>query len=121
MHQEAFAFVTPEARVDNDSKTIEISAPALALFLRFAKDAPEWEGNPFVGEIGNVGPMTKAECGHFTNLKRAGLLTTTTKFCAGAFDHAPNGRWETWVVFSEKGRVLANAHGLPIGDGKDPE
>jgi hypothetical protein len=24
-------------------------------------------------------------------------------------------------VFSEKGRMLANAHGLRIGDGNDPE
>ena len=120
MYQQAFSF--DEADASRDVKAIEasISASALALFLKFAKDAPEWHGNPFVGEIGNVGRMTKAECGFFTHLKRAGLLTTTTRFYSGSFDHAPNGRWETWIKFSEKGRVLANAHGLRIGDGKDP-
>jgi hypothetical protein len=120
MRQESFAFETPAARVDTHKNT-EISAPALALFLRFASDAPEWHGNPFVGDIGNIGRMTKAECGHFTRLKKAGLLETKTEFYKGHFDHAPNGRWETWVVFSEKGRTLANAHGLVIGDGKDPK
>jgi hypothetical protein len=120
MYQEVFSFDKADASCD--AKTIEasISASASALFLKFAKDAPEWHGNPFVGEIGNVGRMTKAECGHFTHLKRAGLLTTTRRFYPGCFDHAPNGRWETWIEFSEKGRALANAHGLGIGDGKDP-
>jgi len=120
MQQDSFAFVMPATRVDTH-KSIDISGPALALFLRFASDAPQWHGNPFVGDIGNIGRMTKAECGHFTRLKKAGLLTTITRFYKGSFDHAPNGRWETWVVFSEKGRMLANAHGLRIGDGNDPE
>src|SRR5882672_5482731 len=114
MYQQAFSFD------DADAIVASISASALALFLKFAKDALEWHGNPFVGEIGNVGRMSKAECGCFTHLKRAGLLTTTTRFSPGSFDHAPNGRWETWIKFSEKGRVLANAHGLRIGDGNDP-
>jgi hypothetical protein len=68
------------------------------LFLAYANDARNWNGNPLVG--GNVGG-TKEERGNLTQLKQAGLITTW-------YDDG------TWVTFTEVGKAYAKSHGINL-------
>ncbi len=83
-----------------------ITERSLALFLAYAKDAPNWSGTPLVG--GNVGGGSLEERrrnrGNLTQLKQAGLIETWTD----------NG---TWIEFTDAGHALAAAHDVII----DPE
>jgi hypothetical protein len=76
-----------------------ITPQSLALFLEFARDAGNWDGQPLVG--GNV-QITKEERGNLTQLKVEGLLTTFTQ------DRL------TWVTFTDAGRALAKQHGVEL-------
>jgi hypothetical protein len=79
--------------------TSKLTEKSLELFLNYARDAGNWSGTPLVG--GNVGG-TASDRGNLTQLKRAGLLTTSR------FDG------ETWIHFTEAGVALAAAHGIEL-------
>ena len=83
---------------------MNITEKSLALFLAYAKDAGNWNGNPLVG--GNVGG-SKEDRGNLTQLKQAGLLTTEKDW---------EDRSLAWIYFTETGRALAAAHGVTIID-----
>lgn len=83
---------------------MNITDRSLALFLDYARDAGNWNGNPLVG--GNVG-RSKEDRGNLTQLKQAGLLTTEKDW---------EDRSLAWVYFTEAGRALAATHGITIVD-----
>jgi len=72
---------------------------SLDLFLRFAKDAGNWSGQPLVG--GNF-TVTRQDKGNLTDLKKHGLLTT----------FADDG--DAWIDFTPSGKALAAQHGIVI-------
>lgn len=73
-----------------------ITEQSLQLFLSFARDAPNWSGEPLVYGLGAEGR------GNLTQLKRAGLLTT--------FDY--DG--DRFVQFTQAGVELAAEHGIAL-------
>lgn len=77
-----------------------ITDRSLALFLEYARDAPNWSGCPLVG--GNVGG-SKEDRGNLTQLKRAGLIRTT--------EHE---RGMAYVEFTAAGKALAAEHGVQL-------
>lgn len=77
---------------------MNITQESLNLFLQYAKDACNWNGEPLVG--GNVIHTTK-ENGNLTQLKKAGLLTTIDD-------------GEIWIRFTEAGKALAAEHGIEV-------
>lgn len=81
---------------------MNITDKSLALFLAYARDAGNWNGNPLVG--GNVGG-SKEDRGNLTQLKQAGLLTTEKDW---------EDRSLAWVSFTDAGRALAASHGVTI-------
>ena len=81
------------------STVTKITGRSLELFLAYARDAGNWSGSPLVG--GNVGG-SQEDRGNLTQLKRAGLIRTTS------------GNGENWVVFTEAGHALAREHGVTI-------
>jgi hypothetical protein len=76
-----------------------LSSPALSLFLEYAKDAENWNGQPLVG--GNVSTSAENK-GHLTKLKVAGLIVTFP--CDGCL----------WLDFTPAGKALALDHGISI-------
>jgi hypothetical protein len=82
-----------------DSKMTNITETSLVVFLAYANDAGNWNGQPLVG--GNVGG-SKEERGNITQLKQAGLITT--EIDEGC----------TWLQFTESGKFLALEHGIEI-------
>lgn len=72
---------------------------SLELFLAYAADASNWGGNPPVGE--NVGG-SREDSGSLTQLKRAGLITTT------------KDGYDVLIHFTDAGRDLASRHGVEI-------
>lgn len=79
--------------------TTELTPATLDLFIRFAKDADNWNGMPLVG--GNVS-MTLADRGNMTDLKQKGLVIT--------FKEEGN----LWLEFTDAGKELALMHGITI-------
>ncbi len=72
---------------------------SLELFLAYADDAGNWDGQPLVG--GNVGGSKEAR-GNLTQLKRAGLITTT------------KDGGDIWLSFTATGVALAAEHGIAV-------
>ncbi len=72
-----------------------ISEKSLALFVRFAKDASNWDGTPMID-------ITKEERGNLTQLKKADLVTT---FRSDDWDY---------VQFTALGVQLAEANGVRL-------
>jgi len=81
------------------TETLQITERSLEVFLAYANDADNWSGSPLVG--GNVGG-SKEERGNLTQLKQAGLITTS------------RDEGETWVHFTEAGFELAAQHGIKL-------
>ena len=77
----------------------DITKTSLAVFLAYADDAGNWNGQPLVG--GNVGG-SKEERGNITQLKRACLITTDID------------EGNTWLQFTAAGKALALEHGISI-------
>ena len=76
-----------------------LTEKSLALFLAYAKDAGNWNGMPMVG--GNVGG-NKEDAGNLTDLKKNGLLTTSTdEGCQ-------------FVCFTKAGIEFAKANGIDL-------
>ncbi len=73
---------------------------SLQLFLAYARDAGNWSGNPLIG--GNVGG-SKEDRGNITQLKRAGLITTS--------EHE---RGLAYISFTAEGIALAAQHGIEM-------
>jgi hypothetical protein len=78
---------------------MNITAESLRVFLAYANDAGNWNGQPLVG--GNVGG-DKEERGNLTQLKRAGLIRTEVE----------DG--DTWLSFTPAGREFALENGVEI-------
>lgn len=79
---------------------MNITETSKALFLDYAKDAGNWNGQPLVG--GNVGGDAKAQRGNLTQLKRAGLIDTfVDEGCA-------------FVIFTDAGKAFAAENGIEI-------
>ena len=78
---------------------INITERSHQVFMDYAEDAANWNGNPLVG--GNVGG-SKEERGNLTQLKQAGLIETWTD--EGA----------TWIHFTAAGKAYANEHGIEL-------
>jgi len=76
-----------------------LSPASLALFLEYAKDAENWNGQPLVG--GNVA-TTPQDKGYLTQLKTAGLISTFKE------DDC------VWLDFTEAGKALALQHNIAI-------
>ena len=79
--------------------TVILTEASTALFLEFARDADNWNGQPLVG--GNV-TITKEERGNLTQLKRAGLVTTFVE------------EGNTRLDFTDAGKALAATHSIKI-------
>jgi len=80
--------------------TVEkITDKSLKLFLAYAADAENWNGEPLVG--GNI-KATKESRGNLTQLKKTGYITT--------FDD--DGC--VWMSFTDNGKKLAADHGIEI-------
>jgi hypothetical protein len=78
---------------------MKISENSKALFLAYARDAGNWNGQPLVG--GNVGG-SKEDRGNLTQLKRAGLITTfVDEGC-------------TWIMFTDEGLCFASDNGIDL-------
>lgn len=82
---------------------VKITARSLATLLDYAADAGNWSGTPLVG--GNVGG-SKEDRGNLTQLKRAGLITTSKSSAADGGD--------TWIHFTKLGEDLALSHGIKV-------
>lgn len=78
---------------------VAITEKSLEVFLMYARDAGNWGGTPLVG--GNVGGGSE-ERGNLTQLKKAGLIQTSSDDGA------------TFVHFTPAGEALAAEHGLSI-------
>ena len=76
--------------------TINLSADALAYFVKLAADARNWGGRPLIG--GNV-KQGATENGYLTACKKAGLVETY------------NQDGSTWAAFTVAGVALAAEHG----------
>ena len=76
-----------------------LTAKSLEVFLAYAEDACNWNGQPLVG--GNVGG-SKEERGNLTQLKVKGLITT--EIDEGC----------TWIQFTDAGKAFAAEHGITI-------
>lgn len=78
---------------------MKLTHHSLKLFIALADDAANWGGSPLWG--GNVGG-SKASCGHLTDLKRKGLVTTW------------DDDGDTWVEFTSAGIELAAKWGVSV-------
>jgi hypothetical protein len=83
----------------NTATEITLTAASHALFIEFAKDAGNWAGMPMVN--GNV-TVTQAQKGNLTDLKKAGLVTTSVD---GGI---------SWLSFTAGGKEYATKHGVTI-------
>jgi hypothetical protein len=79
--------------------TVNITEQSKALFIAFAKDAANWNGEPLVG--GNVTTDAQAR-GNLTQLKRAGLVTTF------------KDEGSLWLQFTPAGREYAKTLGIEL-------
>lgn len=77
----------------------QITETSLALFLEYAEDACNWNGQPLVGGNVSSGP---AERGNLTQLKVAGLIETF------------KDEGHLWLDFTDAGKALAAEHGITI-------
>lgn len=82
----------------NDNR-INLSVEALALFIDLANDAPNWGGIPPLGCNITTNQQTN---GYVTALKKAKLIKT----------YKDEG--ETWVLWTDAGRALAEQHGIKV-------
>ena len=88
------------ARLDNHVMLKHnITSRSLGVFLIYAKDAGNWNGQPLVG--GNVGGGPE-ERGNLTQLKKVGLITTEID------------EKLVWIQFTDKGKALAAEYGIEI-------
>ena len=72
-----------------------LTPASLAVFIRHAKAARDWDGTPML-------EINAAERGNLTDLKRRFLLNTWT---SDGID---------WVAFTDAGVALAAEHGITI-------
>ena len=78
-----------------NTTTATLTTRSHDLFMGFAEAAGDWSGTPLF-EGG------KSWAGNLTDLKKVGLLTTSTdEGC-------------TWILFTEAGEAYALAHGIDI-------
>ena len=73
----------------------------LAVFLDFARTCRAEERDP------EVCGTSRKDKGHITNLKKAGLITTSID---------DSGWNNNWVAFTDKGKALAAEHGINVFD-----
>jgi hypothetical protein len=76
-----------------------ITERSIEVFRAYAKDAPNWDGTPLVG--GNVGGSAE-DRGNLTQLKRAGLITTS------------RSDGHLWISFTPAGIEYARSMGIEI-------
>lgn len=81
------------------TESVSLTEESLKLFLLYANDAGNWNGNPLVG--GNI-THTQKDNGNLTDLKKKGLLTT---FRSDGYD---------WIEFTAAGIAFAALHGIEI-------
>ena len=101
------------AELEEDEKTLvdaitkSLTPETLARFLKYAKDAGNWNGTPLVG--GNVGG-DPADKGYLTAMKKAGIITTWED------RDRINGRVtvSVWMEFTDAGKALAKANGVTL-------
>ena len=84
---------------------MNITETSKALFLAYARDAGNWNGQPLVG--GNVGGNIKAQRGNLTQLKQAGLITTQV-------EREPGSPAATFINFTDAGKAFAAENGITI-------
>ena len=77
----------------------EITERSHQLFMAYANDAGNWGGTPLVG--GNV-ENTAEDRGNLTQLKKAGLIETSTD------------EGSIWIKFTSKGKDYAKLHNVEI-------
>jgi len=80
----------------NNNAAADLTPASVALFISLAKEAGDWSGTPLID-------ISKEERGNLTQLKRAGLLTTTRDSDRNMFAN-----------FSDAGIKLASENGIKI-------
>jgi hypothetical protein len=80
--------------------TKPLTPASLKLFLFYAEDACNWDGNPWLN--GNR-DFTKEDRGNLTQLKRTGLLLTFKDDELGEY-----------IQFTDAGKAFALTHGIKI-------
>jgi hypothetical protein len=103
-HQAASNRKQPPATGKENTMNVNITDRSKTLFVEYAKDAGNWNGNPLVGLGGNVTTEStaKEERGNLTQLKKAGLVTTFN-----------DGR-DQFLDFTDKGREYAESLGIDL-------
>lgn len=84
---------------------VELTPASLETFKMYAKDAPNWDGNPWVSQ-GNISP-TKEQRGNLADLSKKGLIVI----------HDYEGRGNSkdmYIEFTYLGMELAREVGHPI-------
>lgn len=84
----------------------EVLTPdSLETFLTYARDAPNWNGSPWVSH-GNI-DCTKQMRGNLSDLVKKGLVQIE--------DYEGRGRpKDMYVVFTAAGKALAAEHGISL-------
>lgn len=80
---------------------IELTLASHALFMEYARDADNWDGNPWVSE-GNV-RCGRQRRGNVSDLIKKGLITTD--------EYEPGS---DYVVFTDEGKRYAASHGVDL-------
>ena len=86
-----------DCKTTQEVRRVQITDESKRVFLAYANDANNWNGNPLVG--GNVGG-SKEERGNLTQLKKAGLIETQ------------EDEGNTWLYFTLKGQEYARSLGV---------
>jgi hypothetical protein len=82
----------------NTTNSMNLTPASLAVFVRHAKDAGNWNGCPMLD-------ITKEERGNLTDLKAKGLVTTS------------KDEGIEWVFFTDTGKAFAASMGITIVEG----
>lgn len=86
--------------------TINLTPASLDVFTRYAQDAGNWSGNPWV-TAGNVS-ITNAERGNLSDLVQKGLIVI--------HDYEGKGRaTDMYIEFTEAGQALAADLEIQLG------
>jgi hypothetical protein len=80
-----------------------LTADSHKLFMMYAEDAPNWDGNPWVSD-GNV-HITKEQRGNLSDLVKKNMI----QICDSDSD--------SYIEFTDKGAEYAASHGFPVREG----
>lgn len=95
-----------ESKTFSENIAAELTPKSLEVFVRYAEDAVNWSGSPWV-TAGNVS-ITKAERGNLSDLVQKSLIVVV--------DYEGDGRSEDmYIKFTERGQALAAQLNINLG------